>query len=148
MIRNKRGAYLICDNGYLHCYVGEPSSKVEGYFTSNLESVRKDVECTFGILKKRWKILNGGFIYRDIQVCEKIFITCACLHNFLANDTVRYNVRVGRGYPIGNDGIWLSGQSAIMDNETDHFLATQFGRRRSILVNHLCVFCKVGGFPE
>jgi hypothetical protein len=26
-----------------------------GYFSSNLESVRNDVECLFGILKKRWK---------------------------------------------------------------------------------------------
>ena len=36
----------------------------------------------------------------------------------------------------------------VIDNETDHFLATQFGRRRSILSNHLSVFRKVGGFPE
>jgi hypothetical protein len=79
---------------------------------------------------------------------REIFITCACLHNFLARDTVRYNVRVGRGYPIGNNGILLSGQSAIVDNDTDHFLATQFGRRWSILVNHLSVFCRVRGFPE
>jgi hypothetical protein len=48
-IRHERGAYLICDNGYLRWpetippYVGEPSSMVEGYFSSNLESVRKDV---------------------------------------------------------------------------------------------------------
>ena len=121
-------------------YVGEPCSTVEGYFSLNLESVRKDVECTFWILKKRWKILNGGFIYCDIQVCEKIFIACACLHNFLANDTVRYNFKVGRGNPIGNNGIWLGGQSAIVDNKTDHFLATQFGRRRLILANHLSIF--------
>ena len=46
VIRNERGAYLICDNGYLRWpetippYVGEPSSTVEGYFSSNLESVR------------------------------------------------------------------------------------------------------------
>ncbi len=56
-----RRVYFICDNGYL-CwptsicpYERADSSTLEGYFSTNLESVRKDVECTFGILKKRWK---------------------------------------------------------------------------------------------
>jgi hypothetical protein len=59
-IRHKRGVHLICNNGYLHwpssiCpYEGHKCSTLEGYFSSNLESMRKDVECTFGILKKRW----------------------------------------------------------------------------------------------
>jgi hypothetical protein len=44
--------------------------------------------------------------------------------------------------------IWLSGPAAIVDNETDHLLATKFGKRQSILANHLCVFRKLGGFPE
>jgi hypothetical protein len=87
-VKTERGMYLICDNGYLRwpqsiCpYVGEPISTVEGYFSSNLESVRKDVECTFGILKKRWKILNNGLMYRNIKVCKSIFVTCCCLHTF------------------------------------------------------------------
>jgi hypothetical protein len=58
-IKSERGMYLICDNGYLRwptsiCpYSGTDNSTVEGYFPTNLESVQKDVECTFGILKKR-----------------------------------------------------------------------------------------------
>ena len=32
--------------------------------------MRKDVECTFGILKKRWRVLNNGLMYQDIKVCE------------------------------------------------------------------------------
>jgi hypothetical protein len=93
-----------------------------------------------GILKKRWKILNGRFQFCNIQICEKIFVTCACLHNFLNDEPVPYNVCVGRGYPIGNDGIWLNGPSAPVDNETDHFLATKFGKHWSILANHIRVF--------
>jgi hypothetical protein len=74
-------------------------ASLEGCFSSNLESVRKDVECTFGILKKRWKILNNGLLYRDIKVCEKIFVTAVCLHNMLVDDMiVNYkDARVGRG---------------------------------------------------
>jgi hypothetical protein len=71
-IRSKRGMYLICDNGYLLwptsiCpYSKANNATLEGFFSTNLESVRKDVECTFGILKKRWKVLNHGFKQRDI----------------------------------------------------------------------------------
>jgi hypothetical protein len=63
-VKHNQGLYVICDNAYLRwptliC----PNSKVEnstleGYFSSNLEGVRKDIECMFGILKKQWQILN------------------------------------------------------------------------------------------
>ena len=48
--RFERGMYLICDNGYSRwptsiCpYTEVDTSTVEGYFQTNLESVRKDVE--------------------------------------------------------------------------------------------------------
>ena len=81
-ITQERGMYLICDNGYL-CwpasiclYEGSAKSTLKGYFSTNLESVRKDVECTFGILKKRWKILNHELLYRDISVCKNNIVTC------------------------------------------------------------------------
>jgi hypothetical protein len=50
--------YLICDNGYLtwpttiSSHAHYDSTTLEGFFSTNLESVRKDVECTFGILIK------------------------------------------------------------------------------------------------
>lgn len=152
-VREERGMYLICDNGYLRwpqsiCpYEGANKATLEGYFSTNLESVRKDVECTFGILKKRWRILNNGLNYRDIGKCEKIFVACACLHNFLLDQMERTDVRVGRGYPIGDDGLWLSGHTTVDTTETEKFLATQFGRRRALLARHLCVFRKKGQIP-
>ena len=65
--------YFICNGGYLRrpvliCpfkHTGVDPQK--GYFTSTLESVRKDVECTFGILKKKWKILEYGIWFGDIE---------------------------------------------------------------------------------
>ena len=86
-------------------YVNATAASAEGYYSTNLESLRKDVECTFGIMKKRSKILNNGLLYRDIKVCEKIFVTCFCLHNMLVKD-MRMNhsdTRVGRGAPLGKD---------------------------------------------
>ena len=45
------------------------------------------VECTFGILKSRWRILDV-IEERDIAFVFKIIITCAVLHYFciLAGD--------------------------------------------------------------
>ena len=86
-LSQSHGVYLICDGGYLRwktlvCpFSNEPCTTRRGYFSSNLESVRKDVECTFGILKKRWRILDFGLHYRDLQKCEKIFNVCCILHN-------------------------------------------------------------------
>ena len=58
-VKKGRGVYLICDGGYLRwkvliCpYASTSEVGHRGYFNTNLESVRKDVECTYGILKKR-----------------------------------------------------------------------------------------------
>ena len=145
------GVYFICDNGYLRwpcsiCpYERADSSTLEGYFSTNLEGVRKDVECTFGILKKRWRILNNGLEYRDIRVCEKIFVVCCCLHNFLLDQMERGSPKVGRGCPIGDDGIFLDGHTHLAKTpDIESALSLQFGKRRSLLSVHLRVFRKLG----
>jgi hypothetical protein len=123
-VEKERGAYLICDNGYhrwpisISPYANADCASIEEYFSTNLESVQKDVECTFGILKKRWRVLNDGFYYRDINICEKIFVTCCCMNNFLLDLMVRTNIRVGQGAPIGNDGIWLDGHTTHYSTDT------------------------------
>lgn len=48
-----------------------------------MESVRKDVECTFGILKNRWRILKLPILYRREKVIDAIMKTCCALHNML-----------------------------------------------------------------
>jgi hypothetical protein len=61
--------YLICDNGYLRwptsicLYEGAAKSTLEGYFSTNLESVCKDVERTFGILTayQLWALMSAHF---------------------------------------------------------------------------------------
>ena len=150
-IEYERGIYLICDNGYLRwpqsiCpYSAYDAATLEGYFSSNIESVRKDVECTFGILKKRWKVLNNGLLFHDIKTCQKIFITCCCLHNFLLDIMERNPVRAGVGTRIGNDGLWLSGPTTESQPElNDKALSNKFGIRRSLLSKHLYEFRKKG----
>ena len=102
--------------------------------------MRKDVECTFGILKKRWRILNNGLEYRDMRVCEKIFVACCWLHNFLLEENEIGYHKVGRGTPIGNDGVFLDGHTELPATTSETGLSVQFGKRRKLLATHLKVF--------
>ena len=83
-----RGAWLLVDNGYLSWPVTVPPIKTtinrdEIRFSSWLESMRKDVECTFGILKGRWRILKAGIRLHGTEAADKIWLTCCALHNWL-----------------------------------------------------------------
>ncbi len=61
---------------------------------------------------------------------------------------VRHNVRAGRGYPIGDDGLWLSGHTHSPESDTEKFLLTKFGIRWALLAKHLHVFRKLGLIPD
>lgn len=89
VVRQKyRGAWLLVDNGYLNWGVTIPplkeaSTTHEWRFSKWLESMRKDVECTFGILKGRWRVLKAGIRLHDTDPADKIWLTCCALHNML-----------------------------------------------------------------
>ena len=38
-----------------------------------LESMRKDIECTFGILKGRWRILKAGVRIRGVDGVDDVW---------------------------------------------------------------------------
>ena len=52
-------------------------------FSQWLESMRKDVECTFGILKGRWRVLKSGIRLYRLKDADRIWKTCCALHNML-----------------------------------------------------------------
>ena len=45
--------------------------------------MRKDVECTFGILKGRWRILKTGVRVYGVNKVDDLWMTCCALHNWL-----------------------------------------------------------------
>ena len=53
------------------------------YWSEWLESIRKDVECCFGILKTRFRILLDSLKYHKEKDITAIFKTCCILHNML-----------------------------------------------------------------
>ena len=88
--------YLICDGGYhkwlqLMCGFKTTSKEYLSLFSKLLESLRKDVECTFGVLKKRFKILKVPLLFRDVSFIEDLFITCCVLHNWLLDHDSQFN---------------------------------------------------------
>ena len=50
-------------------------------FNKELSRARVSVECAFGILKGRWRILQKR-LDSDIAFTNQIIITCCVLHNF------------------------------------------------------------------
>ena len=83
-----QGAWFIVDNGYLDwsCAVPlmkHPISYEQIKFSEWIESMRKDIECTFGILKHRFAILKNGIRLGSIQQCDQVWLTCCALHNRL-----------------------------------------------------------------
>ena len=48
-----------------------------------LESVRKDVECTFGVLKQRFRFLRNACRYHLADTIENAMKTACMLHNLL-----------------------------------------------------------------
>jgi len=83
-----RGVYCIVDGGYTQ----QPHMMSAFHSTSDdnqaawgqmLGSLRKDVECFFGRLKKRFTIFHDGIRVHDVDRLDDIFFFCCALHNWL-----------------------------------------------------------------
>ncbi len=80
------GVYLICDGGYhswrimQRCNVITSCAKFLRLF-SRISSARKDVECTFGRVKNRFRILKIPSLLQNLQDVSNVFVTCCIFHN-------------------------------------------------------------------
>jgi hypothetical protein len=78
--------HTINDNGYLKwaCMMEpskHPESKEDFFYSEMLESLRKDVECVFGLLKAMFAILKYGSRFPDQTLMDNIFKTCCTIYN-------------------------------------------------------------------
>jgi hypothetical protein len=90
------GVWVLCDGGYHKWRVMQCPLKVQNLFHKDeiewarrLESIRKDVECLFGIIKARFRILKLPLLCSGKNGHEKaqnIFFACCMLHNMLLED--------------------------------------------------------------
>ena len=72
------GAWLVFDNGDLNQLIVIPPMEKTVYITETrwsewLESMRKDVECTFGIMKGRFRILKVGIRLHSVKAENNIW---------------------------------------------------------------------------
>ena len=86
--REEKGAYLIVDGGYhkwrcLQCPMKHSSIPKQSLWSEWLETVRKDVECVFGVLKGRFRCLKLPIYYFNKKNIDDMFFTCCILHNML-----------------------------------------------------------------
>jgi len=89
------GLYVICDGGYhkwrcMQCPVKFSSQKDVCEWSRWLESVRKDIECTFGILKGRFRILKIPCLLQKKEEIDNTFWTCCIMHNKIMNCDNKY----------------------------------------------------------
>ncbi len=111
-----KGAYVIVDNGYLDWSTTVPPfkdsmNKSEVRFSQWLESLRKDVECTFGILKSRWRILKTGIRLHSTKAAD-VWLTCCALHNMLLEVD-----GLSKGWENGIPSFWTSDRNGDLDFE-------------------------------
>lgn len=82
------GVYAIVDGGYHRwCTTMSAfrhiSNKPYAEWREKMESVRKDIECVFGRVKGRFRILKMPILFQKKEQVDCMFLTCLGLHNML-----------------------------------------------------------------
>ena len=91
------GVYLICDGGYhswrimQRCNVITSSEKYLRLF-GRISSARKDVECTFGRVKNRFRCLKIPSLQQNLSDVSNVFVTCCIFHNMYAQQHITITI--------------------------------------------------------
>jgi hypothetical protein len=83
--------YVIVDGGYLNrdslmCGYGISDDPMKYKFSDWIASVRKDVECFFGILKQRFRFLVNPITLQRPEDVGNAFYTCCMIHNLILRE--------------------------------------------------------------
>ena len=103
------GLWLSVDGGYIsipELLVGDPTilNHYMNFWTCFMESERKHVECAFGILKSRFRILKLPIRMHNFHEIDDMFFTCCILHNMcLDYDGRDDGWNLGQGVCDGGD---------------------------------------------
>ena len=83
-----KGAWVLCDGGYHNWRatitgLKHGSTFEQRLFSKSCESIRKDIERVFGMMKRRWRILRVPISLQSEHAISLLFRTCGILHNML-----------------------------------------------------------------
>ena len=84
----EKGLYFLVDGGYhkwriMQCPMKHTNEDDQTRWSEFAESAHKDVECTFGILKKRYQILKNAITWHRKSDIDNAVFSCVILHNML-----------------------------------------------------------------
>ena len=152
-----QGLYLICDGGYhmwrcLQFPLKHASTLWERRWSKRMESVRKDVETAFGILKQRFRILKVPFLFKDAQSIHNVFVVCCMLHNRLLKfdglhnlgrserDWIKASLTTDDERVDAQHAAWMQGmQRSAADPEVERHLA-HFQLRDQLIAHYKYVW--------
>ena len=84
--------FIVGDSGFpLKSYLMRPFAKGMNYgnrekvFNYRLSRARRIVECAFGTLQKKWKLMNSRLEWK-LETTEIIVLSIITMHNFLITD--------------------------------------------------------------
>ena len=150
-----RGVHSLCDGGYhkwLTSICGAKYSEETDLkaFSGLCESVRKDVECLFGILKKRFRILGMASVAHYSKNINTMIKVCSVLHNMLLehdglssvgeNDTdwelVDEAEALAHGVNLARLSTFIVGSQALYNNMDETEVRDGWDHKRRKLVAH------------
>jgi hypothetical protein len=111
--------YVIVENVYLQWLCTVPSFTVtsdvdEICWSKWLESMRKDVECTFGILKGRWRILKSGIQIQGVDAVYNIWLTCCVMNQVASKKANKPDAKmIGENKRAWVRTQWLGGRAVL-----------------------------------
>ena len=121
----KRGYYLT-DGIYppLSVFVKSftcPNDPKRKKFKEAQESARKDVERTFGVLKRRWQVLTVGARSYEVKRLQHVMYACIILHNKILEDEGRAICRYNENEVLPNvEGVAVGTQEYRVNRREVH----------------------------
>ena len=112
--------FLTCQWASMMCTIKHARSMEEIAWSKRLESVHKDVECFFGVLKGRFRILKLPILCKEMEDIDNVLWTCWILHNMLHSfdDLGLYEADVSWAGPDGLLDAWLHDDPSVDNGKT------------------------------
>ena len=158
-----KGVHTLCDGGYHRwnttiCGAKHTSDPDLKAFSGLCESVRKDIECVFGILKKKFRILNVPQLEHDPSKIDRLVHVCSILHNMVlhhkgldvigeeehhwtkvdAEEAKRY------GLKLSDMTCFTVGSMAPYNNQEEQEVHEGWDAKRMSLVKHYTIALQTG----
>lgn len=106
-------------------------SNKQKIYNERISRARINIECAFGILSQRWRILGTALAFR-LKTCELVVTTTILLHNFIITENLKSGGTGGAYY----SAYTYNGRSRNGIDEVDDRVLENSNIQRSKLVDY------------